>query len=67
MEGPARGGLRFRDAFAIAALACPLGSADALAQQYDESLLSALEWTNIGPPRGGLSQAVAGSASWSLE
>ena len=43
MEGPARGGLRLRDAFAIAALACPLGSADALAQQYDESLLSALE------------------------
>ena len=51
MEGPARGGLRLRDAFAIAALACPLGSADALVQQYDESLLSALEWTNIGPPR----------------
>ncbi|MCH7892295.1 MAG: glycosyl hydrolase, partial [Gemmatimonadetes bacterium] len=57
---------------AIVAVACLLGSADALAahaltQQYDESLLSALEWTNIGPPRGGRSQAVVGSASRPLE
>lgn len=86
MNGHQRGGSRLRDPLALApatfasapatfatvAVACLLGSADALAahaltQQYDESLLSALEWTNIGPPRGGRSQAVVGSASRPLE
>ena len=30
---------------------------------YDESLYDALQWTNVGPPRGGRSQAVAGSVA----
>jgi len=72
MNGHQRRGSRLRDALVVAALVCLVGSADALAadalaQQYDESLLSALEWTNIGPPRGGRSQAVVGSASRPLE
>ena len=69
MEGQARGGFwRSRDALTLAVLVCPLGSAEALsAQRFDESLLSALEWTNIGPPRGGRSQAVTGSAARPLE
>jgi photosystem II stability/assembly factor-like uncharacterized protein len=33
------------------------------AQQFDESLYDALQWTNMGPPRGGRSTAVAGSDS----
>lgn len=58
----------FREVLAIAGLVCLLGSAEAVsAQQFDESLLSALEWTNVGPPRGGRSQAVAGSVSRPLE
>ena len=69
MEGQARGGFwRSRDALTLAVLVCPLGSAESLsAQRFDESLLSALEWTNIGPPRGGRSQAVTGSAARPLE
>ena len=34
---------------------------------YDESLYDALEWINVGPPRGGRSQAVAGSVVRPLE
>ncbi|HZD04716.1 MAG TPA: hypothetical protein VE173_07355, partial [Longimicrobiales bacterium] len=40
----------------------PLG-----AQQVDESLFDALRWENIGPARGGRSQAVAGSDARPLE
>ncbi len=35
----------------------------AQAQQYDEGLYDALEWSNLGPARGGRSIAVAGSDS----
>ncbi|MGD8319498.1 MAG: glycosyl hydrolase [Gemmatimonadota bacterium] len=35
----------------------------ASAQQYDEALYGALDWTNVGPSRGGRSTAVAGSSS----
>lgn len=37
--------------------------ASAAAQGYDAALYDALSWTNIGPNRGGRSQAVAGSAA----
>ena len=36
-------------------------------QQYGEELYDALTWTNVGPDRGGRSQAVAGSATRPLE
>ena len=31
------------------------------AQQFDEDIYGSLEWTNVGPLRGGRSTAVAGS------
>ncbi len=37
------------------------------AQQYDASLYDALEWTSVGPPRGGRSTAAAGSAARPME
>ena len=36
-------------------------------QEYGEALYDALSWTNVGPARGGRSQAVAGSATRPLE
>ncbi len=39
----------------------------AAAQQYDPGLFDALEWTSIGPPRGGRSTAAAGSEARPLE
>ncbi|MGD2136169.1 MAG: glycosyl hydrolase, partial [Gemmatimonadales bacterium] len=37
------------------------------AQGFDETLYDALQWRNMGPDRGGRSQAVAGSAARPLE
>lgn len=37
------------------------------AAQYDAAVLDALEWTNAGPPRGGRSTGVAGSAERPFE
>jgi len=37
------------------------------AQGYDSSLYDALQWRNVGPDRGGRSQAVAGSAARPFE
>jgi photosystem II stability/assembly factor-like uncharacterized protein len=51
-------------ALALAAGSWPAASQ---AQQYDEDLYGALEWTNVGPERGGRSIAVAGSDSRPLE
>lgn len=45
-------------ALAVTVLVTPL---TVRAQQYDKALYSALEWTNMGPQRGGRSTAVAGS------
>ena len=39
----------------------------AAAQSYDEALFDALEWTNMGPARGGRSTAVAGSDARPME
>jgi photosystem II stability/assembly factor-like uncharacterized protein len=39
----------------------------ATAQTYSENLYDALSWTNVGPARGGRSQAVAGSDARPLE
>jgi photosystem II stability/assembly factor-like uncharacterized protein len=50
-----------RPAALVLALAA-LGSAhDVTAQQYDEALYAALDWTSVGPARGGRSIGVAGS------
>lgn len=50
----------FGAALALAtALSVPSG--DAGAQQFDEDLYGALEWSGVGPDRGGRSTAVAGS------
>ena len=55
----------------VAALATVLLSitwtAPAAAQTYPEKLYDALSWTNLGPSRGGRSQAVAGSDARPLE
>ncbi|MCH8144046.1 MAG: glycosyl hydrolase [Gemmatimonadetes bacterium] len=48
-------------------LLCVTWTAPAAAQTYPEKLYDALSWTNIGPSRGGRSQAVAGSDARSLE
>jgi photosystem II stability/assembly factor-like uncharacterized protein len=39
----------------------PVSPTDTAAQQYDEDLYGALEWTSMGPNRGGRSIGVAGS------
>ncbi len=52
-------------AFVFALVASP--HAVTAQDTYDESLYDALEWTNVGPPRGGRSQAVAGSVARPLE
>jgi len=52
----------------FAALAASLAFARAaVAQQYDPKLYEALQWRNIGPDRGGRSQAVAGSRARPME
>ena len=48
-------------------LLCVTWTAPAAAQTYPEKLYDALSWTNIGPSRGGRSQAVAGSDARPLE
>jgi photosystem II stability/assembly factor-like uncharacterized protein len=47
-------------ALALTLLATP-GTSRAQTQTYDKALFGALEWTNVGPARGGRSTAVAGS------
>jgi len=49
----------------VIALALPTGQA--MAQGYSEELYDALEWSNIGPARGGRSIGVAGSAARPFE
>lgn len=56
--------LRTTVAAAVSVVALPEATH---AQQYEESLYGALEWTNLGPARGGRSIAVAGSDSRPLE
>ncbi len=58
--------LRSRVTAGFLALATAL-SATPLAAQYDSTLYSALRWQNVGPDRGGRSQAVAGSRARPLE
>ena len=48
--------------FALGGLEAPVQ-----AQQYDVALYDALEWTSVGPPRGGRSTAVAGSTARPME
>ena len=48
-------------------LLCITWTAPAAAQTYPEKLYDALSWTNLGPSRGGRSQAVAGSDARPLE
>ncbi len=48
-------------------LLCIIWTAPAAAQSYPEKLYDALSWTNLGPSRGGRSQAVAGSDARPLE
>jgi len=57
--GPVLGGL--------AAVAVSLLVASPLAAQYDSTLYNTLRWQNLGPNRGGRSQAVAGSRARPLE
>ncbi len=52
-------------AFVLALVANP--HAATAQDTYDESLYDALEWINVGPPRGGRSQAVAGSVARPFE
>lgn len=51
----------------LAALAVVVWAPAAWAQGYDSKLFDALQWRNIGPDRGGRSQAVAGSRARPLE
>jgi photosystem II stability/assembly factor-like uncharacterized protein len=46
-------------------IAVPSGSLDA--QTFDEGLYDGLQWTNLGPARGGRSTAVAGSTARPME
>ncbi len=48
-------------------LLCIIWTAPAASQTYPEKLYDALSWTNLGPSRGGRSQAVAGSDARPLE
>jgi len=43
------------------AVICQSMPVQASAQQFDEELFGSLEWTNVGPQRGGRSTAIAGS------
>lgn len=51
----------------LAVLASTAWGAPVEAQQYDVALYDALEWTSIGPLRGGRSTAAAGSAARPME
>ncbi len=51
----------------LALITLTIGEQPAQAQQYDASLYDALEWTDVGPPRGGRSTGVAGSAARPME
>ncbi|MCG6956108.1 MAG: glycosyl hydrolase [Gemmatimonadetes bacterium] len=53
----------FTSAAVTLALTLLVAADNAGAQQYDSSLYGTLEWTNMGPQRGGRSTAVAGSDS----
>ncbi len=55
-----------RTTLALAAVAS-LSLTPAQAQQFDEDLYDVLEWTSVGPARGGRSIAVAGSDARPME
>jgi photosystem II stability/assembly factor-like uncharacterized protein len=59
--------LRSRLAAGCLAVAVTALVATPLAAQYDTTLYGALRWQNVGPDRGGRSQAVAGSDARPLE
>ncbi|GBD32603.1 Ycf48-like protein [bacterium HR33] len=56
-----------RGRWTLAALLLVASAPMAWAQGYDSKLFDALQWRNIGPDRGGRSQAVAGSRARPLE
>jgi photosystem II stability/assembly factor-like uncharacterized protein len=62
-RSPGRAGAAFVMALALAALLLPAAAFAQAGAGYDTTFFNALDWTNVGPMRGGRSIAAAGSAS----